>query len=372
MLLTKALRKLKVAGILPEPYSLFSPDLLLKDPLSFAVQNEVSGIDLFSKVAGYHSVNANRTAWKLLSPEQKRVFLTSHPAVNIHLRRIEEAYKMVDCHDGLNPYYNAWLYPWEIIKDKLRMRWMFGVDIYDALIIEALTLTKSQVTAKRLWEGEVEWREQNLWEEGLKMEGVDNELGIGKEKEKGNEIEKEEGTGIEKEEGIGIGKEGLYKGNKISHSDQFENLPRELKLMYEERSRRKTDYRAQLQAFNSARKVPITPFQTFFKYQFGNLEPSVSLQEKSKIISAKWKSLSEDEKRKYKGVDVSAKGRIHREKLLDGRTELVMNYIFGGKVEGWNGDWQEWRRKVGGDMYYLDKMYFPNVFQKRKGGIEMA
>lgn len=340
MLLTKLLRKLRIGGIIPEPYSLFSPDLPQKEPLSFHVESNLSGVDLFSKVAGYHSANANRTAWKLLSPEEKEPFMKPHPAVNIHLHRIADAYRLADSRDGRNPYYNAWLYPWEIIKDKLRMRWMLGIDIYDALIIEALTVTKIQVTPKKLWEGEVEWRAQ-------------------REQEPGNELERIEGLGSFPEDA------------NFSQQSLFSKLPDELKNEYKERSRRKTEYCARLQASKSGRKVPTTPFQSFFRSQFGLMDPALLLQEKSQIIGAKWKTLSEEDKGQYKGLDVSAKGRIHREKILDGRTELVMDYIFGGNVDGWRGDWRVWRREVVGEMYYLDKMYFPYVLQKRRGGIEM-
>lgn len=328
MLLAKSLRKLKVGGIIPEPYSLFTPKLKEKDPHEFGAESQISGIDLFVKVAGYHSLNANHTAWKLLSPEQQKEFISPHPQVNVHLQRIAQAYKDVDTHVGDNPYYNAWLYPWEIIKDKLRMRWMFGADIYDTLIIEALTLTKSQITPKALWRGDVEWREEK------------QDLG-------------------------------LVQSDEIILVDLFRKLPTTVKNEYIQRSIRKTEYCERLRQFNSARKVPTTPFQTFFKSEFAQLDSGMSLQEKSKFLGVKWKSLSEDEKSKFKGTEVSAKGRIHREKLLDAKTEMVMDYICGGYVEGWSGDWREWRREVGGGMYYLDKIYFPYIVQKRGSGIEM-
>lgn len=345
MLLTKVLRKLRIGGIIPEPYSLFSPDLPHKDSLSFPLESTLSGVDLFSKVAGYHSANANRTAWKLLSAEQKDAFMDPNPAVNIHLHRIADAYRFVDNQDGQNPYYNAWLYPWEIIKDKLRMRWMFGIDMYDALIIEALTVTKTQVTPKKLWEGEVEWRAQ-------------------REDELGNELEMLEELEV-------LEKRNFLEDTNFSQRQLFSKLPNQLKNEYQERSRRKTEYCGRLKASKSARKVPTTPFQSFFKSQFGLMDRALLLQEKSQVIAKNWKTLSEEEKGQYKGFDISAKGRIHREKILDGRTELVMDYIFGGKVVGWRGDWREWRREVVGEMYYLDKIYFPYVLQKRRGRVEM-
>lgn len=314
--------------ILPEPYNLFDPELYEKSPLSFDFSSSpCKGVELFSKVASYHSAKANRAAWKSLLPEQREIFENPPEEVNVHLHRLAHGYSTATySQNETNPYYDAWLYPWEIIKDKLRMQWMFGADIYDSLILEALGLTKAQVTPK------------NLFASDNEAMGIDEVL-----------------------------------AGDLSRS--FRRLLPEERAEYEARSTKKTEFCNRLRLFNSSRKLPQKPFQTFFKSQFPQLESpydKLSVQEKSKYLSQKWQEMSEPEKSKYEGVYTSAKGRIHREKILDDKTELVMDYIFEvGQVENWTGDWRKWRRQVAGEMHYLDKIYFPYVVQKKWKGIEM-
>lgn len=320
----RQLRKLRQPWILPEPYFLFDAALLSRKPLSFrCIGPPATGVGLFSKVAGYHSQNANSEAWKLLLDAQKRNFVDPPHEVNVHLHRIEHGYSEAAKSDNDdNPYLHAWIYPWEIVKDKLRLQSVFGADIYDVLILEALTLTKSQVRPRKLFESD--------------------------------EIAKVGGT---------------TEPDELRR--RFRALSKQERAEYDARSARKLEFCDLLNNFKTRPKIPPSPFQKFFKSKFAGSE-GTSVQEKTRKLSKQWRSMTQTEKLQFEGVNISAKGRIHRESVLDAKTELVMDYIFGaGKVSGFSGEWRQWRSHVAGSWHYLDRIYFPWVVQRKGKAIEM-
>lgn len=332
MKLRSLLRSYKVQTVVPEPYVLFPP-WLYEEPVSailphiLAEIRPVRGFDLFAKVAAYRWDRTNRAAWKLLTDNQKIVFEHPPPEVDRHLHRIIHGYSSAVCSaTDANPFYDTPLYPWEIIKDKLRMPWMGGADIYDSLILEALKVGRAQVTPFSLFASDAD----------------------------------------------AMGFDGLLAAELRR---MFHNLSLDEAAQYRARSDRKLQHCDRLREFRSTRKLPPNPFHAFFKAELlllNSEDQQLPAADINRILGQKWKALTDSQRAQYNGVFLSPNCRFHRETVLDRQTELVMDYIFElGLVEDWAGDWRKWRAEVVGNMFYLDKMYFPYIVQRRAGKYEL-
>lgn len=310
----------KASSLISQPYKLIRPELVLKSPPVDLSQKTTTGVELFARVSGYKAKDSAVNAYRRLTPDQERIFEQPPPAVGEHMNRIAQGYQLaISSKEIVNPYYDTWLYPWEIVKDKLRAKWAFGMDIYDILIHEALGLKKSHLTPSAVFRGECEEKDELL---------------------KRSAIEK------------------LFR--ELSEDD----LAR-----YDAISKAKVEYYEQLTKFKSKGSNSDTAYRAFFTSILSkedNPYSGLSWPEKNSAVGKAWKELPEEEKSKYKGNVTYPRGNIHREKLLDERTDLVMDYIFKfGEVENWTGDWRKWREEVTGGMYYLDKLYFPYVVQTK-------
>lgn len=252
----------------------------------------------------------NRRLWNCLSDDQKKVFLEPAPNVASHNARIIEGYSSAMISENqLNPYWGTFLYPWEIIKDKLRRRPAYASDIYDLLIQEAFSITK-KMTAPEV-----------LHASALEFSSVEND------------------------------------------DDLHENtLTKEERTLFELLSQKKAEFLQRRRIHSRARKVPLSPYDQFYQKAFPQISAE-TVQEKNKLIAEEWKKLNTP-------ITSVTKSASYREKALDVNTAMVMDYIFEyGTVEGFNGNWREWRNETFGSLFYLGRVASPVVVERTKAGV---
>lgn len=304
-----ALRHLypKPPFFLPQPYKLFR----------WPIQHKYSKtpIDpeaLFSQALGLKTKVFGPRLWKDLNAEQKRIFEFPPEEALIHNDRIRKGYDIaIASKSDENPYYDLNLYPWEIIKDKLRNRIMLGSDVYDWLIQEAFLCSLKNVSPGSLSFGEATINGWDVVEYWALPETIRSKYH----------------------------KQYLQKRKYISYRDS----------VYESRS-----------------LVTKTAFNVFFKEKAAELK-ELSLPQKQKAVSTEWKELLDAEKAKYGYKRVSPLRRDLKEFNLEQQTSLVMDYIFKfGSVDNVSVDWRAWRDEVVGDLIYLDRMYSPKLVMSDK------
>lgn len=301
--------------LLPEPYRLF-PATLYENVPEVAPAPVPTGLTLFDKVAGYKSFAVSKRIWATLEHSMQRVFDEPPEPFAWHYRRIAQGYEAAATStDDFNPYYELTLYPWEIVKDKLRHRPMFPADVYDMLIDEAFGLRKGRLKPEALWRND------------MLLEG--------------------------KEPG------------------QFRLEPPEVRETYTERARRKLNFHERMVHEMNARPQAYSPYQHFF-VQHQQEHSTLPTPERSKILGERWRAMSSDEKKAYGELSTLLRTRRYREQKLQAKTDLVMDYIFQtGTVEGFTYDWRHWRARTCGDWFYLDKLWFPYLYQRTKGTAEL-
>lgn len=315
------LRGMKIMPLVPEPYDL---GFL---PCSWEFQRDlvrITGYDLFAAVSPYSQPLVNKQHWAALTEEQKQKFEGSRE-IDDHYRRIQFGYEYVKhSQDWHNPYKGLGLFPWEIVKDKLRnfnpARKTLDRDLYDRLIGEALAIKKLKVGPKLLFKCE------QIWLDGQKTMSA-------------------------------------KKAN-----DRFKLLTEREKQVWKDREAKKLvhcEILKLMRQFNVDGNAKQTPYTAFYKNIYPRLK-GVTLQEKNKIAGQKWRAMNEAERAAFPGDRSYFNSRVYKELLLDATVELVMDYIFkAGSVKGYEGDeWRFLRKSFTHDMHYLDRVYFPYIVQK--------
>lgn len=292
---------------LPQPYRLF------RWPIHHQYSGkQVDPLTLFTQALGVKTKACGPRLWRNLSPEKKQVFESLLEEMMRHYERIQKGYELVSTsRSDENPYYDLNLYPWEIIKDKLRSRITLGSDVYDWLIQEAFLSSLKDISPGSLYSGEAALNGWDIIEYWALPETTRSKYH----------------------------KQWISKKDYISHRD----------YVYESRS-----------------VVAKTAFNVFFKEKVGNLK-ELSLSQKQRAASVEWKKMLPTEKAKYGYKRISPLRRDFREFNLEQQTSLVMDYIFKyGTVENVSMDWRVWRDAIVGDLIYLDKMYSKKIVMSDK------
>lgn len=311
--------KKKVQYLLPQPLRLFAPELFSEVP---KVENGplLTGRELFAKVTGYKGKRNVATYWKLLTEDQKKSFEEPTKDVVWNNWRIEKGYdEVAKSTDDYNPFYYLSLYPWEIVKDKLREEPEFSADVYDFLIREVFGLRALQLTPKAIHVNDQEVR---------KLEGSEQ--------------------------------------MQIPYEDLSST---ELHALRERLRLRKDFYRRMSEKMNSP-SVPGKSFHVFAKKHL--LEYSGHMSERNKALADRWRHMSVDEKKPYQ-QEYSPSRRSFREESLQEKTDLVMDYVFeASEVEGFTGDWRAWRDRVSGDLHYSSKVMFPFIVERQHDQFQLV
>lgn len=292
---------------LPQPYRLFR----------WPIHHQYSGksIDaevLFSQALGLKSKACGPRLWRNLTPEKKQFFQFPPELMLRQNERVQRGYETVSAsRSDENPYYDLNLYPWEIIKDKLRKRITLGSDVYDWLIQEAILCSLKDVSPGNLSFGEATI---NGWD-----------------------------------------------------IVEYWALPERIRSKYHKQYVQKNEYVLHRDSVYVSRSlVEKTAFNVFFKERVGSLK-ELSLSQKQKAASSEWKKMLPTEKANYGYKRISPLRRDLREFNLEQQTSLVMDYIFKyGTVENMARDWREWRDEAVGDLIYLDRMYSQKIVMSDK------
>lgn len=298
-----ALRKLypRPPAILPQPYKLF------KWPFEHINYGKKYGPEeLFGQALGFQTKTHQPILWRKLTGEQKELFQSVTPQVHEHLARIRTGYELSSNSNNVeNPYYDLGLFPWEIVKDKLRYPPNFGADVYDWLIKETFLSTSSWVSPENMHLGEV-----------------------------------------------------LIAGDVRDYS----HLPDTTKSRYQIQSEQKMEYILQRDLLlNNQSLSSKTAFNVFFKTRSSKLS-NLLVAARLKQVSREWKQLLAKDKKTYGLKRIAPKRRDYKEFKLEQQTSLVMDYIFKfGTVENFSGDWRSWKKTIAGDLIYLDRIYFPKL-----------
>lgn len=305
---SKGLARAEASIIVPHPYKLFSTNLLRVSPPKNV--HVPSGFQLFLKVADYNRAETNRQVWTELEDQQKEAFENPGLEIHQHFSRIQSGYRSAaSSADCFNPFYNALLFPWEIIKDKLRHKPLFATDIYDQLINEALKPKKERFFAANLYYSDVLYRESHL----------------------------------------------------DSSITAFDDLPPETRAIYRTKLDRKLEFYEKLRRFAKAKKRPVTEYDKFIQQNQSKVAHH-SLAERNKALAQMWK---QDQLSKTT-THIPSKTRAYRERSLDIKTCIVMDYIFEiGAVEDFHGCWRTWKHEVMGGAHYFRGAVFPYMLQRK-------
>lgn len=300
--------------LLPTPYALFDPIFLKTSPEVKPL--DVRGRELFAKVANYKYKADSFNLWRKLSPELRQLFDNPPKEVGYHVARIERGRKIAHSSPNEdNPYYSSGLYPWEIVKDKLRRPSDFSYDKYDQLIDETFRLQLKD----------------------LKRDAIRAAF----------ESISDSSPGLPSEQTLE-----RFRQQRIEYVQEMKKE----RLKSRERGRSQT--------------VATTSYNAFLTEMMAQLPSSLSLAERNKITSQRWTELPQDVKLHKYGRHYPHRFRSHRENVLDIKTDQVMHYIFG--VLGTLPDWRNWRTATYGSLRYLDGIAFPVVVEKRYDSVMLV
>lgn len=292
----------KPSHILPQPYDLF------RSPICYSYKgSKYSGQELFIQALGIKASQNVPYVWKKLAEEKKQVFSSPPVLVHHHLERIRSGYEIASTSDNNeNPFHELGLYPWEIVKDKLRQRRPFGSDIYDWLIREAILCTKACFSPEKL--------------------ACD---------------------------------EDIIKGQNTT---SFTDLPNSIRAKYEQLSVRKLEFVAHRSSQLPGPAYEVKPaFNKFVDLRKG-MYSDLPFAKRLAVLGEEFKKLLDTEKKEYGTNRRIYRRRDFREFVLENELSLVMDYIFKfGSANAEFSDWRDWRKSVAGDLIYLDQMYSPVI-----------
>ncbi|EAZ63355.2 hypothetical protein PICST_28260 [Scheffersomyces stipitis CBS 6054] len=289
----------------------------LERPLSHyhSKPKDIVGQGLYALETGYKTKNHLKILWNKLD-EKEKTRLTSSPnrerlyderirvwkgyEVVEHLKRNSDKYNW-------NPYPLSGLFPWEIVKDKLRNRkpvMAFEQDYYDVLIKEAFSGNKRR-TAYSIFYADIKNQRR-------------------------------------------LGSRAWMTVSKL-----YEQLPPERREYYEEREQRR-------KVFIPVQKAPVghPPFHVFFDEY---IEQNSTSSRPLLGASTRWAAMTDVERQNYTPLDSKYHHtREYKERKLLLMTHIVLDYIYHvGGVEGVDGSYswvQDMKERTVG-FTYLHKMY---------------
>lgn len=249
-----------------------------------------------------------------------------------HLKRNLQKYMF-------NPYPLLGLYPWEIIKDKLRVKGSihdFEKDYYDTLIKETFG-RNSQRKALQIYYTDIrhDIEDDNLYYAKVKK--------------------------------------------------MFNTLPPSRKQYYLEKEHKRQEHAKNVRFQPYKQKTPYLRFFVQFSKAYepsneelNNLDAKVSQKNFRKLAVIKaagheWKHLTVEQKQYYEnGNKLSSNTRLYKEMILDWKVEMVMDYIY--KVGGVHGlqssyNWRKDMHEKSNACRYLNKMYVDKLVYLHKGNL---
>jgi hypothetical protein len=289
------------------------------------------GLDLFGIQSQISTKSYLKKKWNNLDETTRERFFTGPNIDHLYQERLRvwRGYETVEYrkryHSSWNPYPSLGLYPWEIIKDKLRNRtelFGFECDYYDVLIKEAFGRNR-QRKAVHIFYTDVSHQfpsKKFTW------------------------------SGIQKE----------YAGLENSQ-------------YYEEKETRRKE-----QALMTRTKYSCLGFHDFYEEIIrsdkatsdkarSDESKSANFSKNSRLFlqaCKKWEGLLN--KKKYQRLDLSyTNSSTYREKLLDIKTTIVMDYLYytGGVVGAGNDyDWLRDKQQKCGAFKYLNKVYTDEIY----------
>lgn len=293
---------------------------------------KLSGFDLFSQQAQLLSKQKHKRLWNDLSDDIKQSFGTMKHDIYSHLLRIWRGYEVVEyikryeSNHRFNPYPLLGLYPWEIVKDKLRAKKSpheFDRDYYDNLITESFN--------RRFLKPATIYRAQNG--------------------------------------------PGLFLDLLVEEKDQFVSL---------------ADRRAKFILSASRHPKYSSGYLKFYKKNYSDYSPSPEEvtqvptgklsenQRKNAAVSIAaahhWKQLSDHEKSQYSPQDKRIYSHKYKEEILNWKTCVVMDYIYSvGRVR-YAPSTYNWRSDIKekfGDWHYLDRTYTDRLIYIENGHLNI-
>lgn len=287
--------------ILPQPYDLYRwPFCHKRNVARFEAK------DLFLQALSIKSNYHASLLWRRLPRKDQLRFENVTPDIHFHLHRIREGYQIAQASDSdENPFYALGLYPWEIVKDKLRNRPAFGSDIYDWLIQEALLCNRRWASPEKVYEGYVAFKDL----EPLRFSDL---LAIEQQK-------------------------------------------------YKAIAQKKLDFIDHREIIHKNRPAsPTNAFDAFAKKHLKGM--TGTWQFKLQELGLQWKKMLLEEKKIYGVLKLPVNRRDYREFALEQQTSVVLDYIFTyGEAKNSPGCWRQWRKEIAGDLIYLNKMYSPTI-----------
>ncbi|CUM50577.1 unnamed protein product [Debaryomyces tyrocola] len=285
--------------------------------------------------------------WSMLSSRDKEGYYNSQIVERLYNERLRiwMGYEIVAYLKRnlskymFNPYPLLGLYPWEIIKDKLRVKGDihdFEKDYYDTLIKEAFG-RNSQRKALQIYYTDI-------------LHEIDDD--------------------------------NLYYA-KVEK--MFSSLPPPKKQYYLDKERKRQEHAMKIRLRPYKQKTPYLKFLVQFSKiyeptneELNNLNSKASENNMKKLATTKaaareWKTFTEEQKKLYEDVDkVSSNTRLYKEKILDWKVEMVMDYIYEmGGVYGLQSsyNWREDMHEKINSYRYLNKMYVDKLVYLHKGNL---
>ncbi|GEQ71298.1 hypothetical protein JCM33374_g4980 [Metschnikowia sp. JCM 33374] len=316
--------------VLPQPYVLFHKSLFNRseDPekdepiktfktLPPMEPGPLSGLELFMKVGSFKSKQYAESVWNMLNDDQRNIFFYPPSQVNQHRQRIIRGYAESEVEFSKkkqeNPFFYTHLYPWEIIKDKLRDRPVFASDVYDQLIQEALAPPIKLFKPTLLYRN---WCK--------------------------------------------------YFRNDGKTSGPYSGLDDIKKTKYAREAESKNYYAKRRLEFRRAKQARLKSFDDF-KAEFSR-ESGDSLPESQSTEFIRQQYDFE----KYLKSPAMRSSPLNREIKLEIDLAMVMDYIFEyGTVKGCKVNWRQWRAQVCGNYHYIDKIMFPYIINATAENVEL-
>lgn len=288
--------------------------------------------------------------WAMLSSNDKEAYNDSNTVRHLYNERLRiwMGYEIVEYLKRnlpkymFNPYPLLGLYPWEIIKDKLRSNrevYDFEKDYYDTLIKETFG-RNSQRKALQIYYTDIlhDTKDGNLY---------------------------------------------YAKVEKM-----FNNLSPSRKQYYLEKERKRQEHASKIRLRSYKQKSPYLKFLIQFNKTYhptldelNSLDANASKNNMRKLALNKaagreWKSLTEEQKKQYENErTLSPNTRLYKEMILDWKVEMVMDYIY--EVGGVNGlqssyDWRKDMHEKKNGYRYLEKLYVDNLVYLHNGHIVVS
>lgn len=292
---------------------------------------KLHGYDLFSHEAQLVAKQKHPRIWKELPEEKRSLFNSMSNDIYIHQLRLWRGYEIVEylkryeLNYSFNPYPLLGLYPWEVIKDKLRTerpKYDFEVDFYDRLIDETFNRRVKRATS-------------------------------------------------------------LYAAR--NDKGRYDKLPMDEKSWYEHFAERRKDLITNM----VREPQYISTYLKFYQQNYRNYKPTEEdllkvtqdgLSPKQQNVAATstaamlhWKRLTDSEKACY-GSDKRIFSHKYKEEIIDWKLSAVMDYIYKvGFVKNspTDYDWRSDYKHELGSLHYLAKSYTQRLVYIENGTLHI-